>query len=122
MCIRDRVSTNWAKGYDDNAVGITDLGPDCAEGTADNFAEIEAGLKDGSIHVFDTAAFTVGGEKVDSYEFDSTIIDFTTGDVVYPGETSEVITDGYFAESTVRSAPYFDLRIDGITEDADPVA
>ena len=118
----EEVPTNWAKGYDDNAVGITDLGPDCAEGTADKVAEIEAGLKDGSIHVFDTAAFTVGGEKVDSYEFDSTIIDFTTGDVVYPGETSEVITDGYFSESTVRSAPYFDLRIDGITEDADPVA
>ena len=27
---------------------------------------------------------------------------------------TEVIVDGYFAESTFRSAPYFDLQIDGI--------
>ena len=41
---------------------------------------------------------------------------------VYQGDTEEAITDGYFSESTLRSAPYFSLRIDGITEDADPVA
>ena len=32
----------------------------------------------------------------------------------YVGET-EVIADGYFHESEYRSAPYFDLEIDGIT-------
>ena len=31
-------------------------------------------------------------------------------------EKIETITDGYFHESLYRSAPYFDLRIDGITE------
>ena len=41
--------------------------------------------------------------------------------VVYQGETVEAIEDGHFAESTFRSAPYFTLRIDGITEDADAV-
>ena len=40
---------------------------------------------------------------------------------IYPGETVECIKDGYFSESTFRSAPYFALRIDGITEDADRV-
>ena len=29
---------------------------------------------------------------------------------------AETITDGVFHESVIRSAPYFDLRIDGITE------
>ena len=33
----------------------------------------------------------------------------------YVGET-EVISNGVFQESKFRSAPYFDLRIDGITE------
>ena len=28
---------------------------------------------------------------------------------------TEVIVTGYFAESSFRSAPYFDLQIDGIT-------
>ncbi|MFR6692618.1 MAG: hypothetical protein ACLUS6_00625 [Dysosmobacter sp.] len=28
---------------------------------------------------------------------------------------TEVVHDGYFAESEFRSAPYFDLDIDGIT-------
>lgn len=40
---------------------------------------------------------------------------------IYKGETVEAIKDGAFAESTFRSAPYFQLRIDGIVEDADPV-
>ena len=35
-------------------------------------------------------------------------------DANFEGDT-EVISDGYFHESEYRSAPYFDLRIDGIT-------
>ncbi len=35
-------------------------------------------------------------------------------DEAYEGDT-EVISDGYFHESEFRSAPYFDLQIDGIT-------
>ena len=69
--------------------------------------EVKAGLEDGSIHVFDTANFTVGGEKLDSYMAD------VDTDEAYQGDT-EVITDGYFHESEFRSAPYFDLQIDGI--------
>ena len=30
--------------------------------------------------------------------------------------TGEAIVDGAFQESVLRSAPYFSLRIDGITE------
>ena len=35
-------------------------------------------------------------------------------DADYTPDT-EAIVDGYFAESTFRSAPYFQLQIDGIT-------
>ena len=35
---------------------------------------------------------------------------------IYEGETVECIKDGYFDESTFRSAPYFSVRIDGIIE------
>ena len=34
-------------------------------------------------------------------------------DRAYTGDT-EVVENGYFAESAKRSAPYFDLQIDGI--------
>ena len=84
----------------------------------------KAALKDGSLHVFDTSKFTVNGETVTTAPIDLTFYDYSTGTpvAVYQGDTEEAITDGYFSESTLRSAPYFSLRIDGITEDADPVA
>ncbi|MGN1148813.1 MAG: BMP family ABC transporter substrate-binding protein [Lachnospiraceae bacterium] len=115
------LEADWAKGYSDNAVGITALGESCAEGTAEKVAEVEAALKDGSLHVFDTSKFTVGGQTVTSAPCDLSFMDWSTMTAIYQGETVEAITDGYFAESTFRSAPYFALRIDGITEDADPV-
>ena len=117
-------ATNWSEGYNEGAVAITDLGPEVAEGTAEKVAEVEAALKDGSLHVFDTSKFTVNGEAVTTAPIDLTFYDYSTGTpvAVYQGDTEEAITDGYFSESTLRSAPYFSLRIDGITEDADPVA
>ena len=117
-------ATNWSEGYNEGAVAITDLGPEVAEGTAEKVAEVEAALKDGSLHVFDTSKFTVNGETVTTAPIDLTFYDYSTGTpvAVYQGDTEEAITDGYFSESTLSSAPYFSLRIDGITEDADPVA
>ena len=103
------IATDWAKGYTDGAVMISALGASCAEGTAEKVAEAEAALKDGTLNVFDTASFTSGGETVTSY----LAID-TDGDWV--GDTGEAIVDGIFYESVLRSAPYFGIRIDGITE------
>lgn len=115
----EEVPTDWAKGFADGAVAITDLGPSCAEGTAEKVAEVEAAIADGSLKVFDTATFTVGGEAVTSAPVDLSFMDFSTNppSVVYQGETVEAIVDGAFSESTFRSAPYFSLRIDGIVED-----
>ena len=110
------IPADWSKGYSDDAVAITELGKNCAAGTAEKVAEVEAALKAGTLHVFDTSKFTVNGETVTSAEVDLSWIDFSTMTVVYEGEVVEAITDGYFAESTFRSAPYFTLIIDGITE------
>ncbi|MBR6719924.1 MAG: BMP family ABC transporter substrate-binding protein [Clostridia bacterium] len=79
-----------------------------AEGTAEKMEEVKAALIAGEINVFDTANFTVGGEAVTSYMAD------VDSDAAFTGDT-EVIIDGVFAESSFRSAPYFDLDIDGIT-------
>ena len=118
------IPQDWCKGYEDGAVAITDLGPECADGTAEKVAEVEAALKDGSLHVFDTSKFTVGGETVTTAPVDLTYYDYSTGSpvAVYQGETKEAISDGYFHEGELRAAPTFSLRMDGIIEDADPVA
>ncbi len=115
------LEADWAKGYTENAVAITKLGESCAEGTADKVAEVENALKAGTLHVFDTSTFTVGGQAVTTAPCDMTFMDWSTMTAIYQGETVEAIVDGYFSESTFRSAPYFQLRIDGITEDAEPV-
>ena len=100
---------NYAGGYNEDAVQISALGESCAAGTAEKVAEVEAAIKDGTLNIFDTAKFTVGGAPVTTY----LAID-TDGDWV--GDTGEAIENGIFKESALRSAPYFGLRIDGITE------
>lgn len=112
------LEADWAAGYSQDAVAITELSGSCAAGTAEKVAEVEAALKAGTLHVFDTETFTVGGEKVTTAPCDMSFMDWTAGKAIYEGETVEAIKDGYFSESTFRSAPYFQLRIDGITENA----
>ena len=91
-----------------DSVQLTEVNEQAAaEGTAEKLEEVKAALEAGDIHVFDTSAFTVDGKKLDSYKAD------VDTDPDYTPDT-EVISDGYFHESEYRSAPYFDLRIDGI--------
>ena len=102
-------NNNWTGTLDTDSVQLTELNTDvAAEGTQAKLDEVMAGLKDGSIHVFDTSTFTVEGKTLDSYQADVEADDAYTPD-------TEVISDGYFHESEYRSAPYFNLAIDGIT-------
>jgi basic membrane protein A len=133
----DKIDQDWSKGYNEDAVKITDLGPNCAEGTQDLVDTAISGLKDGSLQVFDTSKFTVSADNVattlsksgaavttddaghvTSCKIDMSFYDYSTGTptLVYQGDTDEAIVDGAFEESTFRSAPYFTIRIDGITE------
>ncbi len=105
----EAINTDWAEGYNQGAVMISELGASCAKGTAEKVAEVEAAIKDGSLNVFDCKTFTVGGQTPTTY----LAID-TNGD--WAGDTGEAIENGVFYESKLRSAPYFGLRIDGITE------
>ena len=105
----EEIPADWTGTIDTGSVELTELNDAvAAEGTAEKLEEVKAGLADGSIHVFDTAnAITVEGKPLDSYKAD---VD-DMGD--YAPDT-EVVADGYFHESEYRSAPYFDLNIDGI--------
>ena len=78
-----------------------------AEGTAEAIEAAMAALEAGELHVFDAATFTLEGAALDSYMAD------VDTDPDYTPDT-EVILDGYFHESEFRSAPYFDIQIDGI--------
>jgi len=112
----EEIAADWAEGYETGAVKITDLGSSCAAGTAEKVAEVVAAIKDGSLKVFDASTFTVGGESLTSSEVDMTIMDWATMTVAYEGAKYEAIEDGAFVESKFRSAPYFLLAIDGITQ------
>ena len=79
-----------------------------APGTAEAIEEAKAKLLSGELKVFDAETFAKDGAKLDSYMAD------VDTDPNYTPDT-EVIADGYFHESEFRSAPYFDLQIDGIT-------
>ena len=114
-----------------SSVQITALGAAAAEGTQAKLDEVKAKLMSGEINVFDTANFTVKNAKADASAFskagfitmdengkltayNADVID----DGTFTGETN-VIENGIFKESKFRSAPYFDIVIDGITIGAD---
>ena len=104
----ETIDADWTGTLATGSVVLTDLNANvAAEGTAEAIAEATEKLEKGEIHVFDCSTFTVGGQAVTSYMAD------VDTDADYTPDT-EVVVDGYFAESTFRSAPYFDLQIDGI--------
>ena len=101
------IDADWTGTLSTNSVVLTDLNTTvAAEGTAEAIAAATEKLEKGEIHVFDCSTFTVKGETLTSY-----MADVDAGD---NAPDTEVVHDGYFAESEKRSAPYFDLEIDGI--------
>ena len=104
----EAIDTDWIGTVATDSVQLLPMNDAAiAEGTADAVKAAQEKLASGELHVFDTSVFTVEGKNLDSYMAD------VDSDANYEHET-EVIADGYFHESEKRSAPYFDLRIDGI--------
>ena len=107
----EAIATDWTGTIATGSVVLTDVNTAAAAaGTVEAIAEAKAAFEKGEIKVFNTVAdnfITVGGAKLDSY-----IADVDT-DAAFTPDT-EVVADGYFHESEFRSAPYFDVRIDGI--------
>ena len=130
MCIKavmdgTEIPADWTGTLATGSVVLTDVNETAAAaGTAEAIAAATEKLEKGEIHVFDCANFTTKvDDKVNTFKADylkldeaghitSYMADVDT-DAAYTGDT-EVIKDGYFAESEFRSAPYFDLQIDGI--------
>lgn len=97
-------ATDWCGTIETGSVQLTELNTNVAAvGTADYINEVQKLMKSGDLHVFDTATWTKDGETLTSY------------DKVAFYEGNECIWDGFFHESETRSAPYFDIIIDGIT-------
>ena len=106
----EAIAPDWCGTIATNSVVLSGVNQDvAAEGTIEKINDAIKALEAGTLHVFDTANFTVDGKTLTEYLAD------VDGD--YTGETN-VIHDGYFDESNAvdfRSAPYFDIIIDGVT-------
>jgi len=107
----EAIATDWTGTIATGSVVLTDVNEKAAApGTVEKIAEVKAELEAGTLHVYDTAKegfITVEGKQLDSYKAD------VDTDAAYEKDT-EVVSDGYFHESEYRSAPYFDVTIDGI--------
>ena len=105
----EAIPADWTGTIATGSVKLTEVNEKAAAaGTVEKLAEVQALLEDGSLKVFDTATWTVNGETLTEYQAD---VD-DMGDFV---PETNVIADGFFHESEFRSAPYFDIDIDGIT-------
>jgi len=107
----EAIATDWTGTIATGSVVLTEVNEKAAAaGTVEAIAQAKAAFEKGELKVFNTAAdnfITVGGAKLDSYMAD------VNTDAAYEKDT-EVVFDGYFHESEFRSAPYFDVQIDGI--------
>lgn len=110
-CVNDgkAIDTDWTGTIATGSVVLTDINEKAAAaGTQAKIDEVKAAIEAGTVKVFDIKTFTVDGAELASYKAD------VDSDAEYTPDT-EVIVDGAFSESNFRSAPYFDVRIDGIT-------
>jgi basic membrane protein A len=105
----EEIAVDWCEGLEAGSVALTDVNEKAAApGTKEAIEEAKAKLIAGELKVYDINNFTVEGKKLESY-----IADVDTDEAYTPD--TEVVIDGYFHESEMRSAPYFDINIDGIT-------
>ena len=104
----ETIDADWCGGIEQGSVVLTGLNQDViAEGTIAKVEEAITGFRAGTVKVFDTKNFTVDGKALTTYTAD------VDTDAAFTPDT-EAIKDGYFNESADRSAPYFDVKIDGI--------
>ena len=111
-CLNNKaLEKDYVGSFATGSVQITEFSPNCADGTKEFVEGVKAELEAGTRHVFDVNTFKVNGEAPSEancapnkqYTFD------------YP-EGTEFLKGGFYNESVYRSAPSFDVRIDGITE------
>lgn len=125
--VNHEIATDYCGTIADGSV-VADVATAAVDGTADKLAEIKTKINNGEIKIFDCSKFTVtvvAGENgknqnatVDGNKHLTAYLADINGD--YVGDTNVIKTSGtttFFDESNAndfRSAPYFDLQIDGI--------
>jgi basic membrane protein A len=93
-CQGTPIAADWCGGAEEGSVVLTGINENAAaEGTLAALKTAVEKLKSGEVKVFDTKNFTVEGAAV----------------------TGDNVVNGIFEESKTQSAPYFELKIDGIT-------
>lgn len=125
-CVQNNkeIEADWTGTIQTGSVELTEVNEKAAaKDTQAKLDEVKKGLEDGSIKVFDTKNFTVTVDAKKQLNAKATVdkngvltgyqADVDT-DEAFAGDT-EVVKDGAFSESEFRSAPYFDINIDGIT-------
>ncbi len=107
----EAIAADWTGTIATGSVVLTDINTKAAAaGTVEAIEAAKTALENGEIKVFNTAAdnfMLKGGAKIESY-----VADVDTDEAFTPD--TEVVLDGYFHESEFRSAPYFDIQLDGI--------
>lgn len=104
----EAIKADWTGTLATDSVQLTEVNENvAAAGTQAAIDEAKAKLEAGTLKVFDTSTFTVKGETLSTYMAD------VNTDANFEGDT-EAVADGEFKESNFRSAPYFDIDIDGI--------
>jgi basic membrane protein A len=99
------IARDWTGNMADGSIEVSTINERvAAKGTAKALAKAKQKLSSGKVHVFDARKFTVNGAKLESFAA-----------AISEGDEREALKDGYFHESEYRSAPYFDLTIDGVT-------
>ena len=102
-----KMDYDYTGSLNDDSVIVYKASSIAASGTQTAVDKAIEDLKSNKTKVFDTSKFTYNGQKLTSY-----LADVDT-DENFEKDT-EAISDGYFHESELRSAPYFDIIIDGI--------
>ncbi len=102
------IDTDWSGDIESGSVELSELGSSVAEGTKEAIETAKAKIIAGELDVFATNTWTKDGKEMTSYKAD------VDSDAAFAPDT-EVIKDGAFLESEYRSAPYFDIDIDGVT-------
>lgn len=123
-CVKDgkEIDKDWCGTLATDSVVLSDINEKAAAaGTKEKIAEVKKQIEDGTLRVFDTKNFTVTvtdksnvNAKVDADKHLTSYMADVDTDAKYTADT-EAVKDGYFHESEYRSAPYFDIQIDGIT-------
>ena len=125
-CAQDgkAIDTDWTGNLGTGSVVLTEVnGKAAAANTQAELDKVKAQFDAGTLHVFDVNTFTVTVDadkklnvnaKVDANGHLTNYMADVDTDANYAADT-EVVKDGYFHESEFRSAPYFDVQIDGIT-------